>query len=77
MNNGAVITEVGSQTEELATRMLDQVYNLLKAHGIVPNTIQEQMLTSHVRAMAHEVELPASRCPKWKPACLKKFQLIQ
>lgn len=53
MNNGAVITDVGSQTEELATRMLDQVYNLLKAHGIVPNTIQEQMLTSHIRAMAH------------------------
>lgn len=53
VNNGAVITDVGSQTEELATRMLDQVYNLLKAHGIVPNTIQEQMLTSHVRAMAH------------------------
>ena len=53
VNNGAVITDVGSQTEELATRMLSQVYSLLKGHGIIPNAVQEQMLTSHVRAMAH------------------------
>jgi PRD domain protein (TIGR03582 family) len=53
VNNGAVITDVGSQTEELATRMLSQVYSLLKGHDIIPNDVQEQMLTSHVRAMAH------------------------
>ncbi|MFK3662457.1 glycine dehydrogenase [Scandinavium sp. NPDC088450] len=53
MNNGAVITDAGSQTEELATRMLSQVYSLLKGHDIIPNDVQEQMLTSHVRAMAH------------------------
>ena len=53
MNNGAVITDAGSQTEELATRMLGQVYSLLKSRGIIPNAVQEQMLTSHVRAMAH------------------------
>jgi PRD domain protein (TIGR03582 family) len=53
VNNGAVITDVGNQTEELATRMLNQVYSLLKGQGIIPNAVQEQMLTSHVRAMAH------------------------
>lgn len=53
VNNGAVITDAGSQTEELATRMLSQVYSLLKGHDIIPNDVQEQMLTSHVRAMAH------------------------
>ncbi|MGY0145869.1 glycine dehydrogenase [Edwardsiella tarda] len=33
--------------------MLAQVYSLLKSHNIIPNAVQEQMLTSHVRAMAH------------------------
>lgn len=33
--------------------MLGEVYRLLKRHDIIPNAVQEQMLTSHVRAMAH------------------------
>ena len=38
---------------ELADRMLAQVYALLRERHITPNAVQEQMLTSHVRAMAH------------------------
>jgi PRD domain protein (TIGR03582 family) len=56
VNNGAVIHDVGeqaAQTEQLADKMLQQVYALLSRHNIVPNDVQEQMLTSHVRAMAH------------------------
>ena len=55
MNNGAVINDAGEQTEQigqLADRMLPQVYALLRRHHIIPNAVQEQMLTSHVRAMA-------------------------
>lgn len=47
---------MGEQTEQiaaLADRILAQVYSLLSKHYIVPNAVQEQMLTSHVRAMAH------------------------
>lgn len=46
---GEQVTEIG----ELADRMLAQVYSLLSEHHIIPNAVQEQMLTSHVRAMAH------------------------
>ncbi len=56
VNNGAVINDVGeqaAQTERLAHKMLQQVFALLSRHDIVPNDVQEQMLTSHVRAMAH------------------------
>ncbi|EMV7407485.1 TPA: glycine dehydrogenase [Enterobacter soli] len=56
MINGAVMNDVGDQavqTEQLATTMLKQVYALLARHNIIPNAVQEQMLTSHVRAMAH------------------------
>ncbi|WP_436857973.1 glycine dehydrogenase [Citrobacter tructae] len=42
-----------TQTAELADRMLAQIYALLRKHHIIPNAVQEQMLTSHVRAMAH------------------------
>jgi PRD domain protein (TIGR03582 family) len=41
------------QTASLAERMLTQVYTLLSQHNITPNAVQQQMLTSHVRAMAH------------------------
>jgi len=41
------------QTATLAERMLTQVYTLLGHHNITPNAVQQQMLTSHVRAMAH------------------------
>ncbi|MFJ5408258.1 glycine dehydrogenase [Pectobacterium punjabense] len=56
MNNGAVMNDVGDRAEQTATlaeRMLAQIYTLLSHHGIAPNAIQQQMLTSHVRAMAH------------------------
>ena len=56
VNNGAVIHDEGeqaAQTERLADKMLQQVFALLSRHDIVPNDVQEQMLTSHVRAMAH------------------------
>ncbi len=41
------------QTEKLADTMLKQTFALLSRHNILPNAVQEQMLTSHVRAMAH------------------------
>ena len=56
VNNAAVTKEVGeqaAQTEQLAEKMLQQVYALLSRRNIIPNAVQEQMLTSHVRAMAH------------------------
>jgi PRD domain protein (TIGR03582 family) len=56
VNNGAVTHDVGeqaTQTEQLAEKMLQQVYTLLGRRNIIPNAVQEQMLTSHVRAMAH------------------------
>lgn len=56
VNNGAVIHDAGeqaAQTEQLADKMLKQVFALLRQRGITPNDVQEQMLTSHVRAMAH------------------------
>lgn len=42
-----------AQTEQLADTMLKQVFALLRSHSIIPNDVQEQMLTSHLRAMAH------------------------
>ena len=56
VNNGAVIHDAGEQalqTERLADKMLQQVFALLRRRDITPNDVQEQMLTSHVRAMAH------------------------
>ncbi|MEX3021997.1 glycine dehydrogenase [Kluyvera sp. STS39-E] len=56
MNNGAVTHDAGEQamqTEQLADKMLQQVFALLSRRHITPNDVQEQMLTSHVRAMAH------------------------
>ncbi|WP_312559696.1 glycine dehydrogenase [Atlantibacter hermannii] len=56
MNNGAVSHDGGEQAtriDHLAERMLAQVYALLHRHHVIPNAVQEQMLTSHVRAMAH------------------------
>jgi PRD domain protein (TIGR03582 family) len=50
MNN---VVEPAAQTEQLAGTMLSQVFDLLRSHNIIPNDVQEQMLTSHVRAMAH------------------------
>jgi len=55
VNNGAVINdaEQAALTATLAERMLKQVYALLSSQNITPNAVQQQMLTSHVRAMAH------------------------
>jgi PRD domain protein (TIGR03582 family) len=47
------VGEQAAQTETLANTMLEQVYSLLARHNIIPNDVQQQMLTSHVRAMAH------------------------
>lgn len=47
------VGEQAAQTETLAKTMLEQVYSLLARHKIIPNDVQQQMLTSHVRAMAH------------------------
>ena len=47
------VGEQAAQTETLVTTMLEQVYALLSRNNIIPNDVQQQMLTSHVRAMAH------------------------
>ncbi|WP_435951957.1 glycine dehydrogenase [Dryocola sp. BD626] len=55
MNNGAVkVNEAGSAgAAQLADRVLVFIHQLLESRNITPNAVQEQMLTSHVRAMAH------------------------
>ncbi|NIY47628.1 glycine dehydrogenase [Cedecea colo] len=55
MNNGAVkVNEVGStEATELTEKVQAFINALLKTRNITPNAVQEQMLTSHVRAMAH------------------------
>ena len=40
-------------TAQLGDRMLAWVFALLAQHHITPSAVQEQMLSSHVRAMAH------------------------
>ncbi len=47
------VGEQAAQTAQLAGTMLEQVFTLLRHHNIIPNDVQVQMLTSHVRAMAH------------------------
>lgn len=47
------VGDQAAQTEKLADTMLKQVFALLSRRNIIPNEVQEQMLTSHVRAMAH------------------------
>jgi PRD domain protein (TIGR03582 family) len=55
VNNGAVkVSEAGStEATELTEKVQTFINSLLGARGITPNAVQEQMLTSHVRAMAH------------------------
>lgn len=50
--NDAVCQQT-EQTAQLGDRMLAWVFALLKRNHITPNAVQEQMLSSHVRAMAH------------------------
>ncbi len=47
------VGEQAAQTQKLADTMLEQVFTLLAHNNIIPNDVQVQMLTSHVRAMAH------------------------
>ncbi|MBJ3814126.1 glycine dehydrogenase [Shimwellia pseudoproteus] len=58
MNNEAVVANNTGQDQaavikQLASEALSWVYDLLKSQHIVPNAVQEQMLNSHVCAMAH------------------------
>lgn len=55
MNNGAVKGNEAGNTEATAlTEKVQAFINaLLKTRNITPNAVQEQMLASHVRAMAH------------------------
>lgn len=46
--------EAGSaEAAQLTERVLAFINTLLKNRNITPNAVQEQMLTSHVRAMAY------------------------
>lgn len=55
MNNGAVkVNDAGStDATQLTEQVLAFIRTLLEGQNITPNAVQEQMLTSHVRAMAH------------------------
>ena len=49
-----MVSEAGSTEAMALTEKVQTFINkLLKARNITPNAVQEQMLTSHVRAMAH------------------------
>lgn len=49
-----MVNEAGCTEEmRLAQRVLAFINTLLMNRNITPNAVQEQMLTSHVRAMAH------------------------
>ncbi|WBM70187.1 glycine dehydrogenase [Buttiauxella sp. WJP83] len=49
-----MVNEAGStEVTQLTERVLAYIYTLLNSRNITPNAVQEQMLTSHVRAMAH------------------------
>ncbi|PIJ52042.1 glycine dehydrogenase [Erwinia sp. OLTSP20] len=54
MSNGAVAVDSATQQEIqiLAGRVMTQIAQLFSARGIQPDAVQQQMLTSHVRAMA-------------------------
>ena len=55
MNNGAVSvsnTATPEQIQALADKVLEQIARLFTAQQILPNPVQQQMLASHVKAMA-------------------------
>nr|WP_222939087.1 glycine dehydrogenase [Duffyella gerundensis] len=55
VNNGAVSvsnTATPEQIQALADRVLGQINRLFAAQQISPNPVQQQMLASHVKAMA-------------------------
>ncbi len=53
MDNGAVKHDAGEGINEMAEQVLTQGDSLVGRHHIVPNAVQTQLLTSHVRPMAH------------------------
>lgn len=53
MNNSAVQKPVSDrEIDALAERVMKQIEQLFSAEAIYPNAVQQQMLASHVRAMA-------------------------
>lgn len=55
MNNGAVsvsTTDDDQAIQALAGKVMAQIADLFAAKAIVPNAVQQQMLVSHVKAMA-------------------------
>ncbi|QIX95419.1 MULTISPECIES: glycine dehydrogenase [Cedecea] len=42
-----------NEAEELTARVQSFIHALFKSKNITPNAVQEQMLASHVKAMAH------------------------
>jgi PRD domain protein (TIGR03582 family) len=57
VENGTVVIDNAGEkavlTAQLGEDMLTWIKALLGEKGITPNAVQEQMLESHVRAMAH------------------------
>ncbi len=55
MNNGAVSVNTADgdlAIQALADKVMAQIAGLFSAQAIIPNAVQQQMLTSHVKAMA-------------------------
>lgn len=53
MNNSAVQNRASdNDIEALAEQVMKQIAQLFNAEAIYPNAVQQQMLASHVRAMA-------------------------
>lgn len=55
MNNGALSVSPADSDqaiELLAEKVMGQIAGLFATKGIVPNAVQQQMLASHVKAMA-------------------------
>ncbi|AUX73868.1 glycine dehydrogenase [Erwinia pyrifoliae] len=56
MSKGTVpvsaVAECGGDIQRLAARVMKQIAGLFAARNIQPNPVQQQMLASHVRAMA-------------------------
>lgn len=51
-NETRLATAQSDEIELLAQRVMVQIADLFAARSITPNPVQQQMLTSHVRAMA-------------------------
>ncbi|MBM7343288.1 glycine dehydrogenase [Pantoea coffeiphila] len=53
MSNGTLsATERSDEIQALAEQVMAQIAGLFAERAIVPNAVQQQMLTSHVKAMA-------------------------